>query len=147
MHIFKYQMLLPVNHLCFFDSLFAPEHEYNPTRLLVDSLDNSVAKLLPSLLLVWVRSTVPDCKDCIKQEYTLWSPRSQVPVKWLWHLKFNLSIINKSMIDLLKAWRTFSSFRYTERKTHRLIFLDIWVLTDNYNLQVAKLSFWKGIKD
>ena len=63
------------------------------------------------------------------------------------HLEFDFIIIYKSMVNLLKTWWTFSSFGNTERKAHRFIFLYVGVLTHNYNLQVAKLCFRKGIED
>ena len=63
------------------------------------------------------------------------------------HLEFDFSIIYESMVNLLKTWWTFSSFGNTERKAHRFIFLYVGILTHNYNLQVAKLCFRKGIED
>ena len=62
------------------------------------------------------------------------------------HLEFHIEVSYKSVVNLLQARWTFSSFRYTERQTHRLVLLDVGVLTNNDYLQFAETCFGKSVE-
>ena len=63
------------------------------------------------------------------------------------HLEVDVWVIDECVVDLLQTGRTLGRARNAERHAHRLIFLNVGVLTHNHDFQILELGLSKRVED
>jgi hypothetical protein len=110
MHIAQDQVLLAVDHFRFVVGFFAPEHKHDSCGFFVDSFDDAVCEIFPSLLLMRVGNPLAYCKNRVQQEDALSRPGCQVAMQGFWGQKLNFIVVSESVVNLLERRRAFGSF-------------------------------------
>ena len=94
MTIEEHMVLLLVYIFSYLESLVSPAKKDDSTLFLVETVDDSFCKLLPSHLLVTVTLALLHCEDGVEHEHPLSAPATQVAMDWIWHAKGYILILH-----------------------------------------------------
>ena len=136
------EIFLLVHHLGCFMSFFTPKKINNVFAVLIDSFYCLFCERFPAFFGMAVAFASSYRQNCIQHEYTLFCPRAQITMQtWFcWHFEVNFCVILKGFVDIYQWWRHLNSLINRKTHAHGLIWLNIWVLTHNYNLDILEIG-------
>ena len=66
---------------------------------------------------------------------------------WGRRLELDLRVRLQCLVDVLQTWRALNILRNRETQSHGFTVLNVRVLADNHNFELAELDMLEGIKD
>lgn len=149
MHLLDDQVLGGRHQASSLVRLFAPKQVHNIVTSLVNLPDGLLGELLPALLLVAVALASSDGQDCIQQKHSLLRPEGEIPMHSLLrrHFEVDLGVVLKRFVDVDEARWDFDAPVHAEAHPHGLALLDVWVLANHHDLDVAESCLLEGVED